>query len=106
LGYVQKGKDEGAELVLGGNRMQGKGFFMEPTIFANVTEDMTIFQEEIFGPVLSITKFSTIDEAIEKANNSAYGLTAGVCTTSLESMIEVSNALKAGQIFVNTWLAT
>lgn len=55
---------------------------------------------------MSVTKFKTIDEAIKKANNSSYGLTAGVCTTSLESMIEVSNALQAGQIFVNTWLAT
>jgi acyl-CoA reductase-like NAD-dependent aldehyde dehydrogenase len=69
LGYVEKGKKEGAELLCGGNRIDRKGFFMESTIFSNVKEDMSIFKEEIFGPVLSVSKFKTIEEGIDLANN-------------------------------------
>ena len=69
---------------------------MELTIFADVTDDMTIAKEEIFGPVMSIFKFKTIDEAIERANNSRYGLVSGVFTKSLDSAMKVSNAMQAG----------
>jgi aldehyde dehydrogenase (NAD+) len=64
---------------------------------------MTIAKEEIFGPVMSVIKFKTIEEVIEKANDSEFGLASGVCTTNIESAIEISNALKSGQVYVNCW---
>ena len=69
---------------------------METTIFSDVKDDMTIAQEEIFGPVMSVMKFKTIPEVIERANNSEYGLTSGICTTSLDSALEISSALRTG----------
>lgn len=70
LNYIEIGKKEGAKLLCGGNRIDRKGYFVESTVFADVTDDMTIAKEEIFGPVMSILKFKTVDEAIERANNS------------------------------------
>lgn len=78
---------------------------METTIFTDVTDDMTIAREEIFGPVMSIFKFKTVDEAVQRANDSKYGLAAGVVTQNLQSAIDVSGRLKAGQVYVNTWAA-
>ena len=74
-------------MLCGGKRIDRKGYFMESTIFGNVKEDMSIYKEEIFGPVLSVSKFNTIEEGIKMANNTEYGLAAGVCTLSPESMI-------------------
>lgn len=96
LNYIETGKKEGAKLLCGGNRIDRKGYFLETTIFADVTDDMTIAREEIFGPVMSIIKFKTIDEAISRANNSPYGLVSGVVTQSLDSAIKVSNKMKSG----------
>ena len=87
LKYIKQGKKEGAKLMCGGKRIKREGFFVETTVFADVTDDMTIAKEEIFGPVMSILKFKTLDEALERANNSKYGLASGVVTQSLESAI-------------------
>jgi len=78
LGYIQSGKDQGATLEVGGERLDRKGYFIQPTIFSGVTDEMKISQEEIFGPVMSVLKFSTVEEAIKRANDSIYGLAGGV----------------------------
>lgn len=78
--------------------MGDKGYFIEPTIFSNVTEDMKIVQEEIFGPVCSISKFKTKEEVIKLGNSTTYGLAAAVHTSNLNTAIEVSNALRAGTV--------
>jgi len=103
MGYIQEGKDCGATLVTGGERHGTKGFFIQPTIFADVTEDMKIVQEEIFGPVCSIAKFSTEEEVLKWANSSTYGLAAAVHTTNLNTALRVSNHLKAGTVWVNQY---
>lgn len=92
-------------MLCGGNRIGKKGFFFETTVFADVKDDMKIAKEEIFGPVMSVMKFKTIDEVIKRANNTEYGLTAGICTQSLESALEISSALQAGQVYVNCYAA-
>ncbi|ETP27667.1 hypothetical protein F442_23056, partial [Phytophthora nicotianae P10297] len=94
LGYVEKGKEEGARLVAGGHRKGDKGWFIEPTVFADVTDDMTIAREEIFGPVMSILKFKTIDEVIARANDSEYGLGGGVVTSNIDNAIKISNGIR------------
>lgn len=101
--YISEGKKEGAKVEIGGNRKGDQGFFIEPTIFSNVTEDMKIMKEEIFGPVCSIAKFKDRAEAIKLGNTTTYGLAAAVHTTNLNTAIEVSNALKAGTVWVNTY---
>jgi aldehyde dehydrogenase (NAD+) len=103
MSYIEEGKKAGATIETGGNRIGNKGFFIEPTIFSNVTEDMKIVQEEIFGPVCSISKFKTKEEVIAIGNNTTYGLAAAVHTTNLNTAIEVANALRAGTVWVNTY---
>jgi len=103
MSYIDAGKQAGATVEIGGNRKGDKGFFIEPTIFSNVTEDMKIVQEEIFGPVCSISKFSTKEEAIKLGNSTTYGLAAALHTKNLNTALEVSNALKAGTVWVNTY---
>jgi len=103
MNYIQAGKDAGAKVEIGGNRKGDQGYFIEPTIFSNVTEDMKIVQEEIFGPVCSISKFKDKEEAIRVGNKTTYGLAAAVHTSNLNTAIEVSNALKAGTVWVNTY---
>jgi len=103
MGYIKAGKEAGAKVEIGGNRKGDKGYFIEPTIFSNVTEDMKIMQEEIFGPVCSISKFKTKEEVIATGNKTTYGLAAAVHTRNLNTAIEVSNALKAGTVWVNTY---
>lgn len=105
LNYVEVGQKEGAKLVTGGKRVGTEGYFIEPTIFANVTDDMTIAKEEIFGPVQSIIKFSTLEEVIERANNTAFGLAAGIVTNDLNKALMFSHAVEAGSVWVNTYLA-
>lgn len=101
LSYIEKGKEEGARLVFGGSPVGDKGFYVAPTIFADVSEDMTIMKEEIFGPVVSIAKFSTEDEAILRANNTTYGLGAAVFSENNARCIRVSKAIRAGTVWVN-----
>ncbi|MCL4170358.1 UNVERIFIED_CONTAM: hypothetical protein GTU68_066540, partial [Idotea baltica] len=101
---IQKGIQEGAKLLTGGlGRPDGfsKGFFIQPTVFVDVTPDMSIARDEIFGPVLTISKFSDIDDGIHQANDCAYGLAAYVQTASDKTADEVSCRLKAGMIQVN-----
>lgn len=98
--YIQKGKDEGATVFLGGEKMEGKGFFVQPTVFTDVTNDMTIAQEEIFGPVLCVLSYSTVNEAIEIANDSPYGLSGAVVGPG-EEAYQVASQLRTGNILIN-----
>ncbi|MBQ1490254.1 MAG: aldehyde dehydrogenase family protein [Eubacterium sp.] len=105
--YIEIGKEEGARLILGGDRnVEGdnaKGFFINPTIFADCTNDMRICQEEIFGPVLAVIPFDTEEEAVAIANDTTYGLGAGFWTGDVSRTQRVANALQAGQIFINKY---
>ncbi|GJE94933.1 aldehyde dehydrogenase family protein [Phanerochaete sordida] len=101
LSYIESGKQEGATLVAGGARRPGAGYFVQPTIFADVKPDMKIVREEIFGPVGVVVKFKTEEEAIEAANDTEYGLSSYVYTQNVSRAIRVSNAIEAGTCFVN-----
>lgn len=103
LGYIEAGNKEGAKLVLGGHQVDREGFFIEPTIFGDCSDDMTIASEEIFGPVLCLFKFKTVDEVIKRANASKYGLASGVFTKDINTALKVSESMKTGQVFVNCW---
>ena len=103
LKYVAKGKEEGAELISGGKSPFDKGYFVEPTVFANVDNKMTIAQEEIFGPVVSVIKFDDIDDLVSKANDSIYGLASGIWTNSLKDAHVIAGRLKAGTVWVNCY---
>mmetsp|Transcript_60666 Transcript_60666/g.148803 ORF Transcript_60666/g.148803 Transcript_60666/m.148803 type:complete len:494 (-) Transcript_60666:11-1492(-) len=103
LDYIESGKNEGAKCVTGGNRYGKKGFFIEPTVFTEVSDDMKIFKEEIFGPVMSITKFKTDVEVVERANNTRYGLAAGICSKSSGRALGMANQLRAGTVWVNSY---
>lgn len=81
--YIKSGKAQGAKLACGGERHGDSGYFIQPTVFCDVQDDMKIAQEEIFGPVMSIFKFKTVEEAIERANNTIFGLAGGVCTRDI-----------------------
>ncbi len=108
-GYIQAGKDDGATLVLGGSSAESRGgaagYFVEPTVFSDVTPDMRIAQEEIFGPVLAVMPFDTVDEAIRMANGTAYGLAAGVWTSSLDTAFQCARGIRSGTVEVNTFIA-
>lgn len=105
LQLINEGSSEGAKLECGGKRSGSKGFFVEPTVFSNVTDDMRIARNEIFGPVQSIFKFKTLDEAIKRSNDTQYGLAAGIVTKSIDNALVYSQGVRAGSIWVNTWLA-
>jgi len=106
LNYVDIAKREGGSLVAGGSRADigtGKGYFMQPTVFADVTPAMTIAREEIFGPVLAAIDFVDVDEAIARANDTMYGLAAGVWTRDIKKAHYVASKLQAGTVWVNTY---
>lgn len=107
--YLEAGTAEGATLVTGGERlMEGAlaaGNFVAPTVFAGVSDDMRIAREEIFGPVISALPFDTLDEAVERANNTPYGLAAGVFTQNLATAHQLSRKIRAGSVWVNTYHA-
>ncbi|KAH8274153.1 hypothetical protein KR044_012524 [Drosophila immigrans] len=106
LGLIKTGQDQGAKLVAGGSRPDGlPGFFVQPTVFADVKDNMTIAREEIFGPVQQLIRFKQLDEVIERANNSDYGLAAGVFTKDLDKANYLVNGLRAGTVWVNTYNA-
>lgn len=100
LEYIEKGKAEGAEVLIGGNKIEGTGYFVEPTVFVNVTNDMTIAQEEIFGPVLTVLTYDSVEEAIELANDSIYGLSGAVVGPQAEAE-KVARQLRTGNLTVN-----
>jgi aldehyde dehydrogenase (NAD+) len=101
LGYVESGKKEGAKLVAGGDRVGDRGYFVAPTVFADVKDDMKIAQEEIFGPVMSILKFKDMDELVDRANKTIYGLAAAVWTRDIGKAHHVANNVRAGTVWVN-----
>ncbi|KIV86848.1 aldehyde dehydrogenase [Exophiala sideris] len=101
--YIQSGKEAGAKVETGGERHGDEGFFIQPTIFSNVSPDMKIMQEEIFGPVCTISKFETEEEVIKSGNETTYGLAAAVHTQNLNTALRVANSLKAGTVWVNNY---
>jgi acyl-CoA reductase-like NAD-dependent aldehyde dehydrogenase len=106
LKYIDTGRREGATLVAGGERADigtGRGYFVQPTVFADVEPGMTIAREEIFGPVLAAIEFADIDEAIARANDSPYGLAAGVWTRDIKKAHHIARRLQAGTVWVNTY---
>ncbi|PIK57616.1 putative aldehyde dehydrogenase, mitochondrial, partial [Apostichopus japonicus] len=103
LSLIEAGKSEGAKLKTGGGRAHDKGYFIQPTVFTDVEDNMRIAKEEIFGPVQQIIKFSQLDEIIERANNTEYGLAAGVFTKDLEKALYVAHGIRAGTVWVNTY---
>jgi betaine-aldehyde dehydrogenase len=104
-GYIKKGIEEGATLVLGGKRPtkppMDKGYYIIPTVFADVTQDMTIAREEIFGPVASFIRFSSGDQVIRFANDSTYGLAASVWTRNTARGIRFADEIQAGTVWIN-----
>jgi aldehyde dehydrogenase (NAD+) len=103
LHYIRKGKSQGARCVTGGQRHGRHGYFVEPTLFADVTDDMKIAQEEIFGPVLSVLRFSDLDEVAERANRTFYGLAAGVWTQDVNKAHYLAAKIRAGTVWINCY---
>lgn len=105
LSYIEAGKAEGAQVVVGGQRPQdfATGFFVQPTVFRGVTNDMTIAQEEIFGPVVCVIPYGTVDEAVAMANDSEYGLCGGVFSADLAAATDVARQFESGSVAVNTF---
>jgi len=101
--YVEAGIQQGATPVCGGQKHTGPGYFIQPTVFTGVKDDMKIAREEIFGPVMSILKFKTIDEAIERANSTCYGLAAGIISQNVDTLFKFANQVKAGTVWLNTY---
>ncbi|KAK7222988.1 hypothetical protein V2G26_010991 [Clonostachys chloroleuca] len=103
MGYLESGKKEGAVVVTGGSRHGSEGYFIQPTVFTNVTSNMRIAREEIFGPVVTIQKFKDEAEAIKIGNNTAYGLAGAVFTQNVKTAVRMSNALRAGTVWINSY---
>jgi acyl-CoA reductase-like NAD-dependent aldehyde dehydrogenase len=106
LGYIAKGREEGATVVTGGKALDfGGGQYIAPTVFAGVTRDMAIARDEIFGPVLTVMPFDTLEEAIAIANDTVYGLAASVWTKNIDKALTVTRRVRAGRFWVNTTLS-
>jgi aldehyde dehydrogenase (NAD+) len=103
LSYIEKGKAAGAECVTGGSRFGEKGYFVQPTVFDNVTDEMEIATDEIFGPVLSVLPFKDVDEVIERGNQTYFGLAAAVWTRDVAKAHRLANSLRAGTVWVNCY---
>ena len=103
MSYIDSGRQEGAKMLCGGGRVGERGYFIEPTVFADVRDEMKIAQEEIFGPVLSIIPFDGLDEVIERGNRTMYGLAAAVWTKDIMKATSIANGLRAGTVWVNCY---
>ncbi len=103
LDYVEIGKREGAVAVTGGERVGGKGYYVQPTVFANVEHEMRVSQEEIFGPVASVIRFEDEADAVRIANGTAFSLAAGVWSADIGRVHQVAAELKAGTVWINTY---
>jgi aldehyde dehydrogenase (NAD+) len=103
MGYIESGRSEGATLACGGERVGDRGYFIQPTVFADVQDHMKIAREEIFGPVMSIIPFSDVDEVIMRANRTNYGLAAGVWTRDIKKVHAVANGVRAGTVWINCY---
>ncbi|WP_254275182.1 aldehyde dehydrogenase [Halomonas sp. 3H] len=103
LDFIRQGQEEGARLRVGGEALEGPGLFIPPTVFDGVTPEMTIAREEIFGPVLSVFGFDREEEAVAMANDSPYGLAAGLWSQDIDRIMRVTRRLHSGQVFVNNW---
>src|SRR5271155_5067894 len=103
MGYIESGRTEGAKLVCGGERVGNRGYFIQPTVFADVQDDMKIAQEEIFGPVMSIIPFKNVDEVVARANRTEYGLAAAVWTRDIKKAHSIADNIRAGTVWVNCY---
>jgi len=103
MDYIESGKREGATLACGGERVGDRGYFIQPTVFSDVQDEMKIAREEIFGPVMSIIAFKDMDEVINRANRTTYGLAAGVWTRDIKKAHAVANSVRAGTVWVNCY---
>jgi len=103
MSYIESGRSEGANLLCGGERAGDKGYFVKPTVFADVKDNMKIAQEEIFGPVMSILKFKDIDDVVERSNQTTYGLAAAVWTRDIGKAHAIANGVRAGTVWVNCY---
>jgi aldehyde dehydrogenase (NAD+) len=99
LRLVASGKEQGAKLETGGAQIGTEGYFVQPTVFSNVTDQMSIAKEEIFGPVQTILKFDTLEEVIERANDTSYGLASGVLTKDVNTALVFAQAVQAGSVW-------
>ena len=103
MGYIAAGKMDGANMLAGGGRVGDKGYFIQPTVFCDVKDEMKIAQEEIFGPVMSILKFKDVDEVLARGNRTMYGLAAAVWTKDVQKALRLSNGLRVGTVWVNCY---
>jgi len=104
LSHIEGARRAGARIALGGERIEGPGMYVQPTVLTGVTPDMAIAREEVFGPVLSVLTFNSLDEAVALANSTMYGLSAAVWSNDLSTCIEAARRIRAGTIWVNTFL--